>query len=191
MHPARIVADTRAALGRDDIVLVDTGALKMWMARLYPTYAPNTCLISNGLSTMGWTVPGAIGAKIARPEAKVLVATGDGSFLMNSQEIETALRLRLPVVILVWVDDAYGLISWKMDMEIGHNVDTRFGNPDFVAYAESFGATGYRVSSAGELLPCLRAALADDTVSVIACPVDYTANTELIRSLGDLDEGLS
>ena len=190
-HPARIVADTRAALGREDIVLVDTGALKMWMARLYPTYAPNTCLISNGLSTMAWTVPGAIGAKIARPEAKVLVATGDGSFLMNSQEIETALRLRLPMVILVWVDDAYGLISWKMDMEIGHNVDTRFGNPDFVKYAESFGAKGYRISSAGELLPTLRAALGDDTVSVIACPVDYTANAELIRSLGGLDESLS
>ena len=132
LAPARIVADTRAALGREDIVLVDTGALKMWMARLYPTYAPNTCLISNGLSTMAWTVPGAIGAKIARPDAKVLVATGDGSFLMNSQEIETALRLRLPIVILIWVDDAYGLISWKMDLEIGHNVDTRFGNPDFV-----------------------------------------------------------
>jgi acetolactate synthase-1/2/3 large subunit len=191
LHPARIVADTRAALGREDIVLVDTGALKMWMARLYPTYAPNTCLISNGLSTMGWTVPGAIGAKIAKPEAKVLVATGDGSFLMNSQEIETALRLRLRMVILIWVDDAYGLISWKMDMEIGHNVDTRFGNPDFVAYAESFGAKGYRISSAEELLPTLRTALADDTVSVIACPVDYTANTELIRSLGDLDESLS
>ena len=191
LAPARIVADTRAALGREDIVLVDTGALKMWMARLYPTYAPNTCLISNGLSTMAWTVPGAIGAKIARPDAKVLVATGDGSFLMNSQEIETALRLRLPIVILIWVDDAYGLISWKMDLEIGHNVDTRFGNPDFVAYAESFGAKGYRISSADELLPTLTTALADDTVSVIACPVDYTANSELIRSLGDLDESLS
>jgi acetolactate synthase-1/2/3 large subunit len=191
LAPARIVADTRAALGREDIVLVDTGALKMWMARLYPTYAPNTCLISNGLSTMAWTVPGAIGAKIAKPESKVLVATGDGAFLMNSQEIETALRLRLPVVILIWVDDAYGLISWKMDLEIGHNVDTRFGNPDFVKYAESFGAKGYRIGSADELLPTLRQALADDTVSVVACPVDYTANTELIRSLGDLDENLS
>jgi acetolactate synthase I/II/III large subunit len=191
LAPARIVADTRAALGREDIALVDTGALKMWMARLYPTYAPNTCLISNGLSTMGWTVPGAIGAKIARPEARVLAATGDGSFLMNSQEIETALRLRLPFVILIWVDDAYGLISWKMDMEIGHDVDTGFGNPDFVRYAESFGAKGYRISAAAELLPTLRAALADDTVSVIACPVDYSANTELIRSLGDLDESLS
>jgi acetolactate synthase-1/2/3 large subunit len=191
LAPARIVADTRAALRREDIVLVDTGALKMWMARLYPTYEPNTCLISNGLSTMAWTVPGAVGAKIARPDCRVLVATGDGAFLMNSQEIETALRLHLAFVILIWVDDAYGLISWKMDLEIGRNMDTTFGNPDFVAYAESFGATGYRIGSAGELLPVLRTALAADTVSVIACPVDYSANLELIESLGDLDDSLS
>ncbi|GAC1641696.1 MAG: acetolactate synthase large subunit [Mycobacterium sp.] len=191
LAPARIVADTRTALRRNDIVLVDTGALKMWMARLYPTYEPNTCLISNGLSTMAWTLPGAIAAKIARPAAKVLVATGDGAFLMNSQEIETALRSKTPMVILIWVDNAYGLISWKMDLEIGHNVDTNFGNPDFVAYAESFGAKGYRIESAGELLPTLRQALDDDTVSVIACPVDYSANSALIASLGELDESLS
>ncbi len=191
LAPARIVADTRAAMNSDDIVLVDTGALKMWMARLYPTYEPNTCLISNGLSTMAWTVPGAIAAKIARPESKVLVATGDGAFLMNSQEIETALRLGTPMVILIWDDNAYGLISWKMDLEIGHNVETHFGNPDFVAYAESFGAKGYRISAADELLPTLRTALADDTVSVIACPVDYSANSALIAALGDLDESLS
>ena len=95
------------------------------------------------------------------------------------------------MVILVWVDDAYGLISWKMDLEIGHHVDTSFGNPDFVAYAESFGATGYRISAADELLPTLRAALQDDTVSIIACPVDYSANSALIASLGELDESLS
>jgi acetolactate synthase-1/2/3 large subunit len=190
LAPARIVADTRAALRRNDIVLVDTGALKMWMARLYPTYEPNTCLISNGLSTMAWTLPGAIAAKIARPDAKILVATGDGSFLMNSQEIETALRLKTPMVILIWDDNAYGLISWKMDLEIGHNVDTRFRNPDFVAYAESFGAKGYRITSATELLPTLRAALDDDTVSVIACPVAYSANSDLIASLGELDESM-
>ncbi len=191
LAPARIVADTRAALARNDIALVDTGALKMWMARLYPTYEPNTCLISNGLSTMAWTLPGAIAAKIARPQSKVLVATGDGAFLMNSQEIETALRIGTPMVILIWVDDAYGLISWKMEMEIGHSVDTRFNNPDFVAYAESFGATGYRISSADELLPTLREALAADTVSVIACPVDYSVNSALIATLGGLDESLS
>jgi len=191
LAPARVVADTRAALGRHDIVLVDTGALKMWMARLYPTYAPNTCLMSNGLSTMAWTLPGAIGAKLARPDDRILVATGDGSFLMNSQEIETALREHIAMVVLIWVDDAYGLISWKMDLELGHDVDTAFGNPDFVAYAESFGAVGYRINSADELLPTLRTALAADTVSVIACPVDYSANLDLIRSLGELDESLS
>jgi acetolactate synthase-1/2/3 large subunit len=119
------------------------------------------------------------------------VATGDGAFLMNSQEIETALRLHIPFVILIWVDDAYGLISWKMDLEIGRNVDTTFTNPDFVAYAESFGATGYRIRSAGELLPALRAALAAQTVTVIACPVDYSANLELIESLGELDGSIS
>jgi acetolactate synthase-1/2/3 large subunit len=191
LAPARIVADTRAALGRDDIVLVDTGALKMWMARLYPTYEPNTCLISNGLSTMAWTLPGAIGAKIARPEAKVLVATGDGAFMMNSQEIETALRERIPFVVLVWVDGEYGLIKWKMELELGRSTGTAFGNPDFVAYAESFGARGYRITAPGELLPTLQRALADDTVSVIACPVDYSANLQLTDSLGDLDESLS
>jgi acetolactate synthase-1/2/3 large subunit len=191
LAPARIVADTRAALGREDIVLVDTGALKMWMARLYPTYEPNTCLISNGLSTMGWTLPGAIAAKLARPEACVLVATGDGAFMMNSQEIETALRERIPIVVLIWVDEAYGLIKWKMELELGQSVDTAFGNPDFVAYAESFGARGYRIEEPDELLPTLRRALADDTVSVIACPVDYSANLQLTDALGELDESLS
>ncbi|HWC86887.1 MAG TPA: acetolactate synthase large subunit [Solirubrobacteraceae bacterium] len=191
LAPARIVADTRAALGREDIVLVDTGALKMWMARLYPTYEPNTCLISNGLSTMAWTVPGAIGAKIACPHSCVLVATGDGAFMMNSQEIETALREGIPLVVLIWVDDEYGLIKWKMELELGHDFDTAFGNPDFVAYAESFGARGYRIESPEELLPTLRRALAEETVSVIACPVDYSANLQLTSALGELDESLS
>jgi acetolactate synthase I/II/III large subunit len=191
LAPARIVADTRAALGREDIALVDTGAVKMWMARLYPTYAPNTCLISNGLSTMAWTVPGAIGAKFARPEARVLVATGDGAFMMNSQEIETALRERIPFVVLIWVDDEYGLIKWKMDLELGESNDIAFGNPDFVAYAESFGARGYRIESADQLLPTLERALADDTVSVVACPVDPSANLQLTDALGELDESLS
>jgi acetolactate synthase I/II/III large subunit len=189
--PARIVADTRTALDREDIALVDTGALKMWMARLYPTYEPNTCLISNGLSTMAWTVPGAIAAKIARPDARVLVATGDGAFMMNSQEIETALREGAPFAVLVWVDDEYGLIKWKMELELGRSSGMRFGNPDFITYAESFGARGYRIGAADELLPVLREALALDTVSVIACPVDYSANLALTRALGELDESLS
>ena len=185
--PQRIVADTRAALERHDIVLADTGAVKMWMARLYPTFEPNTCLLSNGLSTMAFSVPGAIGAKLARPQSRVLAAVGDGAFLMNSQEIETALRERVPIAILVWVDDAYGLIKWKMEMELGHSTAIGFTNPDFVAYAESFGARGHRITEAGQLLPALREALVADTVSVIACPVDYSENLRLTESLGELD----
>jgi acetolactate synthase I/II/III large subunit len=186
VKPQRVVSDTRAALGRSDIVLADTGAVKMWMARLYPTYVPNTCLVSNGLSTMGFAVPGAVGAKLAEPGRRVLAATGDGAFLMNSQEIETALRERIPLTVLIWEDGAYGLIKWKMDLELGHDVATSFGNPDFAAYAESFGARGYRVSAADDLLPMLTEALAIDTVSVIACPVDYAENLRLTDALGEL-----
>ncbi|MDT5091492.1 MAG: acetolactate synthase large subunit [Mycobacterium sp.] len=190
LAPQRIVADTRAALGRDDVVLVDTGAIKMWMARLYPTYEPNTCLISNGLSTMGFSLPGALGVKLARPEAKVLATMGDGAFLMNSQEIETAVRERIPLVVLIWEDSGYGLIEWKMDLELGDHYYVDFTNPDIVKYAESFGAKGYRIASADELLPTLTAALADDGVSVIACPVDYSENLRLTDRLGELEESL-
>ena len=148
LAPQRVVADTRAALGRSDVVLVDTGATKMWMARLYPTYERNTCLISNGLSTMGFALPGALGVKLARPESKVLAVVGDGAFLMNSQEIETAVRERIPLVVLIWEDGGYGLIEWKMDLELGEHYYVKFGNPDIVKYAESFGAKGYRINSA-------------------------------------------
>ena len=190
LAPARVVADTRAALGRGDIVLVDTGATKMWMARLYPTYESNTCLVSNGLSTMGFALPGALGVKLARPESKVLAVVGDGAFLMNSQEIETAVRERIPLVVLIWEDGGYGLIEWKMDLELGEHYYVKFGNPDVVKYAESFGAKGYRINSAEELLPTLRAALDDNGVSVISCPVDYSENLRLTDRLGELDETL-
>ncbi|OBH14738.1 acetolactate synthase large subunit [Mycobacterium sp. E3247] len=190
LAPARVVADTRAALGRSDVVLVDTGATKMWMARLYPTYECNTCLVSNGLSTMGFSLPGALGVKLARPDTKVLAVVGDGAFLMNSQEIETAVRERIPLVVLIWEDGGYGLIEWKMDLELGAHYYVKFGNPDVVKYAESFGAKGYRINSAEELLPTLRAALEDDGVSVIACPVDYSDNLRLTDRLGELDESL-
>jgi acetolactate synthase-1/2/3 large subunit len=186
LKPQRVVADTRAALGRSDIVLADTGAVKMWMARLYPTYEPNTCLLSNGLSTMAFALPGAIGAKLAFPDRKVLAATGDGAFLMASHEIETAVRERVPLTVLIWQDDAYGLIKWKMDLELGHDVSVDFTNPDFVAYAESFGARGYQIRTAGDLLPALDEALGSDAVSVIACPVDYSENLRLTDALGEL-----
>lgn len=187
LAPARVVADTRAALGRSDIVLVDTGAAKMWMARLYPTYERNTCLISNGLSTMAFALPGALGVKLARPDAKVLAVMGDGAFLMNSQEIETAVREQIPLVVLIWEDNGYGLIEWKMDLELGAHYNVGFTNPDVVKYAESFGAKGYRINAADELLPTLRTALASDGVSIIACPVDYSENISLTNRLGELD----
>ncbi|QKG21513.1 acetolactate synthase large subunit [Actinomadura verrucosospora] len=186
LSPRRIVADVRAAMGRADIVLADTGAVKMWMARMYPTYEPNTLLVSNGLSSMGFSVPGAIAAKLAHPDRKVLAATGDGAFLMNSQELETAVRENIPITVLIWDDSAYGLIEWKMDLDIGTSSHIKFGNPDFVKYAESFGARGYRVESASELLPTLRKALAEDAVSVITVPVDYSHNLQLTDKLGDL-----
>jgi acetolactate synthase I/II/III large subunit len=190
LAPARVVADTRAVLDRSDIVLVDTGATKMWMARLYPTYEANTCLISNGLSTMSFALPGALGVKLARPDSKVLAVVGDGAFLMNAQEIETAVREQIPLVVLIWEDGGYGLIEWKMDLELGEHHYVRFNNPDIVAYAESFGAKGYRIKSADELLPTLKAALDDDGVSLICCPVDYSENLRLTDRLGELDETL-
>ncbi len=190
LSPQRIVADTRAALGRDDIVLVDTGAVKMWMARLYPTYTANTCLISNGLSTMGFALPGALGVHLARPDRRVLAVTGDGSFLMHSQEIETAVREHLPLTVLVWEDSGYGLIEWKMRLETGTVSNVRFRNPEITQYAASFGATGYHVTQAADLLPTLRKALDDDGVSIVVAPVDYAENISLTDRLGLLTDPL-
>lgn len=186
VKPQRMVADTRKALGDEDIVLADTGAIKMWMARLYPTYKSNTCLIANGLSPMSFSLPGAIGAHFACPDRKILATMGDGSFMMNSQEIETAVRERVPLKVLIWEDHSYGLIKWKMDMEIHTHSNVDFTNPDFKMYAESFGAHGHRVESAEDLLPTLKKALAEDGVSVVVCPVDYSENMKLINKLGTL-----
>jgi acetolactate synthase-1/2/3 large subunit len=191
VKPQRIVSDTRLALGESDIVLVDTGAVKMWMARLYPTYKPNTCLISNGLSTMAFALPGAIAVKLACPERKVLAAVGDGGFLMLGSELATAVREHVPIVVLIWEDQSYGLIKWKMDLELGHHSSVDFHTPDFVKYAESFGAKGYRINRTDKLLATLQSALEDeDAVSVITCPVDYSQNMELTKKLGLVTEAL-
>jgi acetolactate synthase I/II/III large subunit len=187
LKPQRIVHDIRAAMRRDDVVLADTGAVKMWMARLYPTYRPNTCLVSNGLATMAFALPGAIAAKLVDPGRRVLAAMGDGAFLMSAAEIETAVRERIHFVILVWVDGGYGLIGWKQDIEFGRRSAISFTNPDFVTFAESFGAKGYLIGDADELLPTMRGALDDDAVSVIACPVDYAENARLVERLGALE----
>jgi acetolactate synthase I/II/III large subunit len=190
VKPQRIVSDTRLALAESDIVLVDTGAVKMWMARLYPTYKPNTCLISNGLSTMAFALPGAIAVKLACPERKVLAAAGDGGFLMLGSELATAVREHVPLVALIWEDQSYGLIKWKMDLELGRHSSVDFHTPDFVKYAESFGAKGYRINRTDELLPTLKSTLEDDAVSVITCPVDYSQNMELTNKLGIVTEAL-
>jgi acetolactate synthase I/II/III large subunit len=188
--PARMVSAVRTAMGRDDIVLCDTGAAKMWMSRLYPTYRPNTCIVSNGLATMAFSLPGAIAAKLVHPDRRVLAATGDGAFLMSVAELETAIRERIHFVVLIWVDGGYGLIRWKEEIQLGRTAAVSFGNPDFVRLAESFGAKGYEIGAAGELLPTLEKALTDEAVSVIACPVDYSENARLVERLGALTESI-
>lgn len=186
VKPQRIVRDLRAALGKDDIVISDVGAHKMWLARMYQAEEPNTCIISNGFAAMGIAVPGAIAAAFAFPNRRVVAATGDAGFLMNSQEIETALRLRTAMVILIWTDNSYGLIEWKQKMHYARTSNVEFGNPDFVKYAESFGARGYRISRTEDLLPTLKRALAERTVSIIDCPVDYRENMRLTERLGEM-----
>ena len=186
MVPQRVVLDIRKALNPEDIVVSDVGAHKMWMARMYQAERPNTCIISNGFASMGIGVPGAIAAKLAYPDRTALTVTGDAGFLMNSQEIETALRIGVAMIILVWNDSKYGLIKWHQDRRFGRDTQIEFNNPDLVKYAESFGAKGYRIESANDLLPTLKQAIFDDTVVLIDCPVDYTENMKLTEKLGNL-----
>ncbi len=184
--PQRAIADLRAALGPDDIVVSDVGAHKVWVARLYQTYEPNTVIISNGFAAMGISLPGAIAAKLVHPDRKVVALCGDGGFLMNSQELETAKRIGANVTVVVWRDDGYGLIDWKQRNEFGRPFGVEFGNPDFVAYAESFGIAGFRPSSAADLAPTLRRALDVDGPALVEIPIDYRENLRLTERLGAL-----
>ncbi len=186
MKPQKIIWDLRTAMALEDIAISDVGAHKMWMARMFRCEFPNTCLISNGFASMGIAVPGAIGAKLALPDRRIVAVTGDAGFLMNSQEIETALRLNTPIVILIWNDGGYGLIEWKQMNDFGRPSNIKFNNPDFVKYAQSFGAKGYRIDKGEDLLPTLKTALADNTVSIIDCPVDYSENLKLTAKLGEM-----
>ena len=183
MRPQHVIRDLRTVLSANDIVVCDVGAHKLWMARMFPCLAPNTCVISNGFASMGIGLPGAVAAKLLHPERRVVAVTGDGGFMMNSQELETAVRLRLPIVILVWRDDGYGVIRWKQELRFGRTSSVDFGNPDFVAYTQSFGAIGLRVKGPSELEPALREALASNGPVVIDCPVDYSENTRLTERL--------
>ena len=191
VKPQKIVWDLRQMLAPDDIVIVDVGAHKMWMGRMYQAERPNTCIISNGFASMGIAVPGALAAKLAFPERSVVAVTGDAGFLMNSQEIETAMRARTPFVILIWNDSEYGLITWHQLRHFGRPSHIAFQNPDFVKYAESFGAKGYRVETTSDLASILKQALTDNTVSIIDCPVDYAENMKLTQQLQGLTSPLA
>lgn len=184
--PQRAIADLRRALAPEDIVVSDVGAHKVWVARLYQAYEPNTVIISNGFAAMGISVPGAIAAKLVHPERKVVALCGDGGFLMNSQELETAKRIGADITVVVWRDDGYGLIDWKQRNEFGRPFGVEFGNPDFVAYAQSFGIAGFRPSSAADLYPTLMRALATDGPSLVEVPIDYAENLRLTERLGAL-----
>lgn len=186
MKPQRILQDVRKVMGREDIVISDVGAHKMWIARHYQCYEPNTCIISNGFATMGIAVPGAIGAKLVHPEKKILAICGDGGFMMNCQEFETALRAGTPFVTLIFNDASYGLIKWKQMDQYHKSCYVDFTNPDFVKFAESMGAVGYRIEKAEDLVPTLEKAFQENVPVIIDCPVDYSENTKLTAHLEEL-----
>ena len=184
MKPARILKDVRGVLGHHDILVSDVGAHKIWIGRDYPCYEPLTCLISNGFASMGFSVPGAIAAKLVHPERRVLAVTGDGGFMMNSQELETAVREHVPIVVLIWEDEHYGLIRWKEEEQFGDTFGVGFSNPDFKAYAEAMRCHGYEVTAADDLVPTLEDAFGhDDAPSVVVVRVDYAENMVLTKRL--------
>ena len=184
--PQRAIADLRRALDPHDIVVSDVGAHKVWVARLYQAYEPNTVIISNGFAAMGIAIPGAIAAALVHPDRKVVALCGDGGFLMNSQELETATRVGANITVVIWRDDGYGLIDWKQRNEFGRPFGVEFGNPDFVAYAKSFGMAAFRPETAADLYPTLMRALAVDGPSLVEVPIDYAENLRLTERLGAL-----
>jgi acetolactate synthase-1/2/3 large subunit len=186
IKPQRAIADLRRALGPTDIVVSDVGAHKVWVARLYQAYEPNTVIISNGFAAMGISLPGAIAAKLVYPDRKVVALCGDGGFLMNSQELETAKRIGADITVVIWRDDGYGLIDWKQRNEFGRPFAVEFGNPDFVDYAASFGIAGFRPASADDLYPTLMSALDTPGPTVVDVPIDYRENLRLTERLGAL-----
>jgi acetolactate synthase-1/2/3 large subunit len=182
IKPTKLVIDVRNILDDNDIVISDVGVHKLWIAKTYNTYIPNTCLITNGFCSMGFALPGGIAAQLVRPNQKIVVMCGDGAFLMNIQELETAVRLQLPIIVIIWCDSEYGMISLKQIDEFGKSVFTRFNNPDFVTLAKSFGAIGYYVKSTEEFSKTLEKAKESTSVPVIiAIDVDYSTNQILLN----------
>ncbi|MEL7429715.1 MAG: acetolactate synthase large subunit [Pseudomonadota bacterium] len=191
VKPQKIISEIRKVLAPEDVVISDVGAHKMWMARMYQAERPNTCIISNGFAAMGIALPGAIAAKLVYPERNVLAVSGDGGFMMNNQEIETAVRLGLNITVLMFNDNKLGLIEWHQLRHFGRKSNVDVGNPDFVKFAESFGAKGYKVEKTEDLAGILKTAMNDGGVSLIDCPVDYSENmklTERLKSMKSLEE---
>ena len=186
LKPQKLIYDLRQVMGPEDIVISDVGAHKMWMARHYHCDRPNTCIISNGFAAMGIAIPGALAAKLVSPDRKIVAVTGDGGFMMNSQELETALRCNTPFVTIIFNDGGYGLIEWKQLNQFGKSSFVKFTNPDFVKLAESMGLKGYRVTSSIDFIPMLKDALNQTVPAVIDCPIDYSENLRFSKRAGDL-----
>jgi acetolactate synthase-1/2/3 large subunit len=183
-QPPRALHEIREVLGRDDILISDVGLHKLWIGRMFPAYEPNTVLIANGLAGMGFAIPAAIAAKLVHPGRKVVAVNGDGGFLMNAQELETAMRLKTPFVCVVWENRQYGSIVWKQEKRFGRHFGTDFTNPDFVRLADAFGMPAWRCERAGELGERLRQALALDVPSLIVLPIDYSMDVAISPDLG-------
>ncbi len=188
IRPQKALWDAREVLRPDDILLSDVGAHKMWIARHYHCHEPNTCLIPNGFCSMGFALPGAIAASLVHPERRILGICGDGGFLMNVQEMETARRLDSQLAMLVWEDSEYGLIAWKQQSQFGHHTDLSFSNPDWLGLAAAFGWNGHYVDQSRELKTTLQKALAESGPSLVVMPVDYRENMLLTKRLGELTE---
>jgi len=181
IYPQRLVADVRKAMPANGIIALDNGVYKIWFARNYKAYEPNTVLLDNALATMGAGLPSAMAASIVYPNRQVMAICGDGGFMMNSQELETAVRLKMNLVILVLRDDAYGMIKWKQAAMKFANYGLDYGNPDFVKYAESYGAAGHRLESADALLPLVKSCYEKRGVHLIDAPIDYSENDRILN----------
>jgi acetolactate synthase-1/2/3 large subunit len=186
IRPQKVLWDARHALGRDDILLSDVGAHKMWIARYFHTHEPNTVLIPNGFCSMGFAFPGAIAANMLYPERRILAICGDGGFLMNVQEMETAKRLGSNIVVMVWDDGGFGLIQWKQDAEFGRHTNVHFGNPDWRQLAEAFGWNGHHVTRSRDLSRVLETAFQEGGPSLVVVPIDYRENALLEERLGSI-----
>lgn len=173
----------RETLADDGLLISDVGSHKMWICRNFPTYCPGGCIVSNGLASMGIALPGGIAAALVDPKRQVVAAMGDGGFLMNAQELETAKRLGVGFTVVVFNDNDYGLISWKQHQSRGRSVSTRIGNPDIVAFAESFGIAGYRPESVSELRQVLGSTIGSGELAVVEVPIDARVNNELVEKL--------